>query len=163
MLDNGTNFVSDEFEKFLHGNFIKHMHMPHGHHQSNGLAERKILELKFWPNKQHCANNIDYQPTAFCLHTNNGSSSQWIHSADIVFVKSIRTRLSALHLQSETCQQLLNMHTLPIKRLSLLLNMVITRLWIIEKDLSMRLTSRLNLYVCLLQLRISRRKPQQFL
>ena len=36
--DNGTNFVSEEFEKkFLHGNFIKHVRTPPGHHQYNGI------------------------------------------------------------------------------------------------------------------------------
>ena len=94
--DNGTNFVSEEFEKFLHGNFIKHVRTPPGHHQSNGLVERKMQELKFWLNKQDCAYDIDYQLTAFCLHTNSTPAANGSIPADFVFIKSIRTRLFAL-------------------------------------------------------------------
>ena len=40
--DNGTNFVSRDFDTFLKNNFIWHIRTPPGHHSSNGQAERVI-------------------------------------------------------------------------------------------------------------------------
>ena len=44
--DNGPQFTSDEFEKFLKGNRVKHILTAPYHPASNGLAERFVRTLK---------------------------------------------------------------------------------------------------------------------
>ena len=44
--DNGTQFTSDEFQKFLRENDILHTHTAPGHPATNGLAERYVGEFK---------------------------------------------------------------------------------------------------------------------
>ena len=46
MSDNGPQFTSDEFEKFLKGNRVKHILTAPYHPASNGLAERFVRTLK---------------------------------------------------------------------------------------------------------------------
>ena len=44
--DNGPSFVSEEFEKFLSKNAVKHKTSPPYHPASNGLAERAVQIVK---------------------------------------------------------------------------------------------------------------------
>ena len=44
--DNGTQFTSDEFQKFLRENDILHTLTAPGHPATNGLAERYVGEFK---------------------------------------------------------------------------------------------------------------------
>ena len=44
--DNGTQFTSDEFQKFLRENDILHILTAPGHPATNGLAERYVGEFK---------------------------------------------------------------------------------------------------------------------
>ena len=44
--DNGTNFVSKEFEQFMQRNGIKHVTSAPAHPSSNGLAERAVKTFK---------------------------------------------------------------------------------------------------------------------
>ena len=56
--DNGTNFVSDEFETFCQNNLIRHIQTPPGHHQSNGQVEKTISMLKSHLNKSTSRYNL---------------------------------------------------------------------------------------------------------
>ena len=44
--DNGSNFVSEEFEDFLKRNGIRHIRTAPYHPSSNGLAERAVQTIK---------------------------------------------------------------------------------------------------------------------
>ena len=103
--DNGTNFVSDEFECFLQSNYVKHVRTPPGHHQSNGLAERKIQELKLWLDKQANPGELDVQLIVFCLHLNTTPAANDAVPAAFVFFKTPSTRLSAESTEQELSTQ----------------------------------------------------------
>ena len=95
--DNGTNFASDEFKCFLQSNYIKHVHTPPGHHQSNGLAECKIHELKFWLDKHANKGELNVQLIAFCLHFNTTTAANNAVPADLIFDKTL---LNSKHFSS---------------------------------------------------------------
>lgn len=44
--DNGPQFISQEFEKFLEVNGIRHIHSAPYHPSTNGLAERFVQSMK---------------------------------------------------------------------------------------------------------------------
>ena len=46
MSDNGPQFVSAEFEKFMKENGVKHFRSAPYHPSTNGLAERFVQSLK---------------------------------------------------------------------------------------------------------------------
>ena len=56
--DNGTQFTSDEFQKFLRKNDILHTLTALGHPATNGLAERYVGEFKDRRYRRVCANKI---------------------------------------------------------------------------------------------------------
>lgn len=49
--DNGTQFVSAEFSKFLSTNGIKHLTSPPFHPVTNGFAENAVKSAKLWLKK----------------------------------------------------------------------------------------------------------------
>ena len=46
VLDNATNFTSEEFATFMRKNGIRHVKSPPYHSSSNGLVERAVQTLK---------------------------------------------------------------------------------------------------------------------
>ena len=82
--DNGGNFQSRQFDEFLVNNFIRHIRTSPGHHQSNGLVEQVIHELKLFLEK-----------SSFCLQHNTTPSSNGSITSSFIFSQGIRTRLSA--------------------------------------------------------------------
>lgn len=97
--DNGTQFVSQEFEISLARNGVKHIASPAYHPASNGLAERLVQNLKKSLAKnraiggmtlEHCAANFlfGYRNTP---HTTTGKTP-----AELFLKRQVRTRLSLL-------------------------------------------------------------------
>lgn len=95
--DNGTNFTSEEFDKFLSENFISHTRTPPGHHSSNGQAERVIEEFKFALKRAETdhVSNIKLVVVGFCLQHNTIPACNGSVPNDFIFRQSTRTRLSA--------------------------------------------------------------------
>ena len=93
--DNGTNFVSSEFERFLQDNCVEHVCSPPGHHQSIGQAERVIQELKFFSHKcGSTVKDVERAVIQFCPHQNTTPAADGSVAADLVFNRSLRTKLS---------------------------------------------------------------------
>jgi transposase InsO family protein len=97
--DNGTNFASDEFSKFTTDNYIQHVFTPPGHHASNGQAERVVQEFKLhlckFPLMSNSVEELDRATISFCLHHNTTPSANGAVPNSFVFIKSLRTRLTA--------------------------------------------------------------------
>jgi len=108
--DNGTNFSSADFAKFLERNFIRHIRTPPGHHQSNGQVERVIQELKFALRKVNGvdSDNLQKAIASFCLSFNTGPACNGAVPGAMVFLKTPRTLLST------TCTEKLNVTPLPV-------------------------------------------------
>lgn len=102
--DNGTNFASDQFGKFLVNNYIRHVKTPPGHHQSNGLVERRIQELKFALNRTLTGTRAECEEAviAFCLHSNTTPACNGAVPAAAVFSNIPRTRLSSICTERRT-------------------------------------------------------------
>ena len=95
--NNGTNFVSNEFEAFLSDNFIAHVCTPLGHHQSNGLVECVIQEFKIHLEQCNATSEADISRTiaSFCLHHNTTPAANRAVPNSFVFQHVTQTRLSA--------------------------------------------------------------------
>ena len=93
MSDNGTNFDSKEFDDFLTSNYIRHVKTPPGHHQSNGLAERYIQELKLYLHRNN-TNDCQLAIAAFCLHHNSMPLTNGAVPGQFVFLQPLRMRVS---------------------------------------------------------------------
>lgn len=59
--DNGPQFTSAEFERFLKKNDIKFTRTPVYHTKSNGLAERAVQTIKMSLNKSAQDGNISFR------------------------------------------------------------------------------------------------------
>ena len=95
--DNGTNFTSKEFLKYLSDNYVHHVFTPPGHHASNGQVELAIQEFKVHLNKTQCSSSmleIERAIINFCLHHNTTPSANGSVPSSFVFAKSLGTRLS---------------------------------------------------------------------
>ena len=94
--DNGTQFVSEEFEQFLKNNEIRHISSAPYHPATNGLAERAVQIFKAGMRKITDGSTADciarillnYQRTP---QTTTGSSP-----AELMFGRNLRTRLDLL-------------------------------------------------------------------
>ena len=91
MTDNGTQFVSEEFEQFLKNNKIRHISSAPYHPATNGLAERAVQIFKAGMRKITDGSTADciarillnYQRTP---QTTTGSSP-----AELMFGRNLRT------------------------------------------------------------------------
>ena len=93
--DNGTNFTSDEFEKFLSSNNIKHLKTGTYHPKSNGCCERFVGTFKSAMKKiyEDCK-DIDKNAANFLIHyRNTPHSATGVPPAEAMFKRSLRSRL----------------------------------------------------------------------
>ena len=98
--DNGGQFFSEEFSKFLKKNGIQHFKIPPYHAATNGQAERYVQTLKqrlrkhmLEDNKlseEHCLTNflLSYRTTP------NSTTGQ--SPAELMMKRALRTRFSLL-------------------------------------------------------------------
>lgn len=100
--DNGTSFISKEFQDFLQGNGIQHLRSPVGHPPTNGQAENGVKLVKNFMkkkvqencpvsdlNKQLAIFLLDYRNT---IHCTTGEAP-----ATLMMNRKLRTRLSLLN------------------------------------------------------------------
>lgn len=97
--DNGRAFTSDEFNKFLNKNGIKHLYSPPYHPETNGQIERTIQTFK---NKVKKLENLDMQwqeklcKVLYYLRTVPNSTTNKT-PAELLNGRKYRTAVSSLH------------------------------------------------------------------
>ena len=90
--DNGTNFTSKEFLKYLLDNYVHHVFILPRHHASNRQVECVIQKFKIHLNKMQCSSSmleIECVIINFCLHHHNTTpSANRSVPSSFVFAKS---------------------------------------------------------------------------
>lgn len=94
--DNGTPFVSSEFEQFLTNNGIKHIRSAPYHPSSNGLAERAVQTVKNGLRKQQNGTIQTKLDRFLFSYRVTPSESTGKSPAELMFGRSLRTRLNLL-------------------------------------------------------------------
>ena len=93
--DNGTNFTSDEFEKFLSSNNIRHLKTGTYHPKSNGCCERFVGTFKSAMKKMYeDCKDINKNLANFLIrYRNTPHSVTGTPPAEAMFKRSLRSRL----------------------------------------------------------------------
>ena len=93
--DNGTNFTSDEFEKFLSSNNIKHLKTGTYHPKSNSFAERFVQTFKSAMKRMYeDCKDVDKNLANFLIrYRNTPHSVTGTPPAQAMFKRSLRSRL----------------------------------------------------------------------
>lgn len=103
--DNGTAFVSGEFQLFLERNSIKHITSPVGHPASNGQAENCVKVIKAALKRGlYQTRESDFHDVLnrFLLDYRNAvHSSTGVSPAQLMFGRQLRTRLDILNPKRE--------------------------------------------------------------
>ena len=73
--------------------YIRHVKMPPGHHQSTGLVERYLQELKLYLHHNN-TNDCQLAIATFCLHHNSMPLANGAIPSQFVFLQPLRTRVS---------------------------------------------------------------------
>ncbi|KAL6463598.1 hypothetical protein MHYP_G00279890 [Metynnis hypsauchen] len=95
--DNGPQFVSDEFSRFLKANGVKHMRSAPFHPATNGLAERFVQTFKHSLKSSRGSTSLQERLDAFLLHYRNSPHSTTKETPAMLFVRQrLRTRLDLL-------------------------------------------------------------------
>ena len=95
--DNGTNFTSDEFARFLKKNGIRHIRTPPYHLASNGLAERAVQTFKEGMRKLKDG-TLETKLSRFLFkyrltpHSSTGTAP-----SELMFGRCLRSQLDNLH------------------------------------------------------------------
>ena len=90
--DNGTCFVSEQFEQFLVPNGIKHSTTAPYHPASNDLAERAAQIIKRGLKKE-VAGDMNTRPAKILL---NPSTTTGVSPSELLLGRRLRTRLDLL-------------------------------------------------------------------
>lgn len=100
--DNGAQFVSDEFSKFMSGNGIKHITSPPFHPATNGLAENAVKSIKI-ALKKSLMDPANKRTTLETLlnrylfsYRNTVHALTGFRPSELIFKNKIRTRLDLL-------------------------------------------------------------------
>ena len=94
--DNGRNFVSSEFNEFLHRNGIKHLMSAPYHPSSNGLAERAVQTFKTNISKLTSGSLADKIST-FLFHNHlTPQSTTGLSPAELLQNRRLRSRLDLI-------------------------------------------------------------------
>ena len=92
--DNGPQFVSSEFENFMHFNHILHTKSAPHHPQSNGLAERYVQTVKK-ALKGNSKTSLELRLARFLLQYRNAPSSTTnMTPAELMIGRPVRTLLT---------------------------------------------------------------------
>ena len=94
--DNGTCFVSAEFESFLEGNGIKHVTSAPYHPASNGLAERAVQIVKKGLKKLVSGSICDRLAKSLMAYRLTPQSTTGISPAELLLGRRPRSRLDLL-------------------------------------------------------------------
>ena len=94
--DNGTCFVSAEFESFLEGNGIKHVTSAPYHPASNGLAERAVQIVKKGLKKLVSGSIRDRLAKSLMAYRLTPQSTTGISPAELLLGRRPRSRLDLL-------------------------------------------------------------------
>jgi transposase InsO family protein len=97
--DNGPQFTSENFEKFLKLNNIKHLKSPAFHPSTNGEAERFVQTFKKGMKaRKHLKNSWNMKIMDFLLSYRTTPHSMTRRTpAELLVGRNLRTRLDALH------------------------------------------------------------------
>lgn len=99
--DNGTTFVSREFQQFLEHNGVEHLRSPVGHPPTNGQAENGVKQSKTALKKAifgTTASNLELHLQAFLLdYRNSIHSTTGETPARLMVGRNLRSRLDLLN------------------------------------------------------------------
>ena len=98
MSDNGTQFTSEEFEKFTKSNGIKHIRTTPYHPSSNGLAERFVQTFKrAMRASEHDGKSFQHRLSNFLLTYRSSPHATTNQSPCSLFLKrEVRTRFDLM-------------------------------------------------------------------
>jgi transposase InsO family protein len=102
--DNGTCFVSAEFESFLKVNGIKHLTSAPYHPASNGLAERAVQMVKKGLKKTLLGSISSHLATTLMSYRLTPQSTTGVSPAELLLGKQPRSRLDLLKPHTAVCR-----------------------------------------------------------
>ena len=94
--DNGTQFVSEEFEKFLKNNGIRHISSAPYHPATNGLAKRAVQIFKAGIRKITDGSTSDCIARILLNYRRTPQTTTGSSPAELMFGRNLRTRLDLL-------------------------------------------------------------------
>ena len=96
--DNGSNFLSEEFEEVLAKNGIHHRRTAPYHPASNGLAERAVQTFKEGMKKMSTKDSLETQVSRFVFkYRITPQTTTRIAPAELLLGRKPRARLDLLH------------------------------------------------------------------
>ena len=94
--DNGTQFVSEEFEQFLKNNVIRHITSAPYHPATNGLAERAVQIFKAGMRKITDGSTSDRIARILLNYRRTPQTTTGSSPTELMFGRNLMTRLDLL-------------------------------------------------------------------